>query len=127
MRSKRSIKKLEKKDRQVEATMKKVNEISLGALKAIDAFIHVHVDGGECLKRIICENNKFSRSVVDVQRFTIPLFGVSLSYMANQINNLPMTSNLGNIHASIIGLGNGDCRTFKCDSAKLSKFKKLRK
>jgi hypothetical protein len=47
--------------------------------------------------------------------------------MANQINNLPMITNLGNIHASIIGLGNGDCQQFKCDSVKLTKLKKLRK
>lgn len=104
--------------------MKKIDEISRGALRAIDSFILVNHDEGNCLKRMICENNKFSRTVDDLQKFTIPLFGISLSYVSSHVNNLPMISNFANLHASLIGLGNGDCRIFSCDTEKIRKLKK---
>lgn len=94
--------------------IKQVNEISRRTLQSIEAFVVAKDDRGQCLKKFICENNKFSRKAIDIQKYTIPIFGISLSYISNKLNNFPFASNLENLQASLIGLGNGNCDVFKC-------------
>jgi hypothetical protein len=96
--------------------IKRANEIAKLALRSIDGFIIARDDGGVCLKNFICENNKFSRRMKDLQRYLIPMFGLGLSWISNRRNDVPMISNLDFLQASIIGLGGGKCNErYKCD------------
>jgi hypothetical protein len=108
VRVKRSIEKFD-------PSAQRANEISKCALRSFEAFLIAKDDGGRCLKKFICENNKFSRRALDLQKYLIPIFGLGLSWINNKINDRPITANLDHLQASIIGLGNGDCRKFKCN------------
>lgn len=94
--------------------IKQINDISKRTLQSIEAFVISKADRGECLRKFICENNKFSRRAFDIQKYTIPIFGISLSYLSNMLNKFPVTEIFSHLHASIIGLGNGNCKMFKC-------------
>lgn len=97
-------------------SVRRANEIAKLALRSIDGFIIARDDGGVCLKNFICENNKFSRRMKDLQRYLIPMFGLGLSWISNRRNDVPMISNLDFLQASIIGLGGGKCEArYKCD------------
>ncbi|KAL7028433.1 hypothetical protein ACKWTF_005828 [Chironomus riparius] len=104
--------------------IQQVNEISRRALRSFEAFLVVKHDKGQCLKKYICENNKFSRKTVDLQKYLIPILGLGLSWVSNKITNQPITVNLDNLQASIIGLGNGSCTRFKCDIKFLNHMRK---
>lgn len=95
--------------------VRRVNEISKRALQSFEAFVVAKDDQGQCLKRFICENNKFSRRTKDLHKYLIPIFGLSLSWISNRINKMPITTNLDHLQASIIGLGGGKCARYKCD------------
>lgn len=101
------------------ADIQQYNEISRRTLQSIEGFLVAKNDSGQCLKRFICENNKFSRDTVDIQKYTIPIFGISLSYLSNKLNNFPVIANLQNLQASLVGLGNGDCSKYKCKTKTL--------
>jgi hypothetical protein len=111
-------------ERQTNLNVKRANEISKRALQSFEAFVIAKNDGGQCLKKFICENNKFSRRAIDLQKYLIPIFGLGLSWMSNKINNMPITSNLDNLQASIIGIGNGSCERYKCDIHYLNRMRK---
>lgn len=104
--------------------IKQANIISKRALQSIEAFIMAKDDHGQCLRKYICENNKYSREVMDIQKYMIPVFGLGLSWMSNKLNNMPFKSNLENLQASLIGLGNGNCTIFKCDTQVLINSRK---
>lgn len=104
-------------------TIKQINNISKRTLQSIEAFVVAKHDKGRCLRKFICENNKFSRKAFDIQKFTIPIFGISLSYMSTKLNNFPVAANLENLQASLIGLGNGNCSIYKCETDTISKRK----
>lgn len=95
--------------------VRQINEISKRALRSFEGFVVARDDQGQCLKRFICENNKFSRRTRDLHKYLIPIFGLGLSWVSNRINKLPITSNLDHLQASIIGLGGGKCARYKCD------------
>ncbi len=57
------------------SALQEVNEISKKVLKSIEALIVAKDDKGSCLKRILCENNKFSRKTVAMQKYWIPIWG----------------------------------------------------
>lgn len=95
--------------------VRQANEIARRALRSFEGFIIAKDDEGQCLKKFICENNKFSRRARDIQKYLIPLVGVGLSWMSNRINRMPITSNLDHLQASIIGLGGGKCERYTCD------------
>lgn len=99
---------------QTNENVKQINDISKRTLQSIEAFVISKHDQGQCLKKFICENNKSSRKAIDIQKYTIPIFGISLSYLSNKLNKFPITANLEDLQASLIGLGNGNCEMFKC-------------
>lgn len=57
------------------SALQEMNEISKKALESIEALIVAKEDKGSCLKRILCENNKFSRKAVAMQKYWIPIWG----------------------------------------------------
>lgn len=118
VRVKRAINDNEKKyqsDRNYDTNVRRINEIARRALTSFEAFVIAKHDNGQCLKRFVCENNKFSRRAKDLQKYLMPSFGLAISYISNKLNNRPIIVNLDSIQASIIGLGNGSCAKYKCD------------
>ncbi|CAO1409168.1 unnamed protein product [Diamesa hyperborea] len=99
------------------SNIKMVNDISKRTLQSIEAFIISKDDGGQCLKKYICEHNKFSRKAKDIQKYLIPVFGLGLSWLTTKVTNpnAPVTATLGNLQASLMGLGNGNCKLYNCD------------
>jgi hypothetical protein len=116
VRVKRSIEKF--------SEIRQINDVSRRALQSIEAFVMAKDDRGRCLKKFVCENNKFSRSTVDIQKYTIPIFGISLSYLSNKLNDFPLAANLEHLQAAMIGLGNGNCDVFKCRTEVLKRRRK---
>lgn len=108
VRVKRSIEKFSDKN------IRQINNVSKRTLQSIEAFVIAKHDRGQCLRKFICENNKESRKALDIQKFTIPIFGISLGYLSSKLNDFPITASLENLQASLIGLGNGNCSMFKC-------------
>ena len=98
-----------------QGNINEINEISKRTLQSMEAFVMAKEDQGSCLKRFICYNNKHSRKVADIQKYTIPIFGISLSFLSNKLNGFPVTTTLEHLQASVIGLGNGNCSMFKCN------------
>lgn len=94
--------------------IKQLNDVSRRTLQMFESFASAKKDDGRCLRKFICESNKLSRKAFDIQKYTIPIFGISLSYLSNKLSNLPIIENLENLQASLIGLGNGNCSVFKC-------------
>ncbi|KAG5684942.1 hypothetical protein PVAND_014150 [Polypedilum vanderplanki] len=107
-----------------DTNVKRINEIARRALRSFEAFVISKHDNGQCLKRFICENNKFSRRTKDLQKFLIPSLGLALSYLSNKLNNNAIISNLDNIQASLIGLGKGNCTRYKCNIKFLNQKRK---
>jgi hypothetical protein len=52
-----------------------INELSKRVLKSIDAVMVANKDQAKCLQRIVCDNNGFSRSQKDGQKYWIPVWG----------------------------------------------------
>ncbi|CRK90608.1 CLUMA_CG004310, isoform A [Clunio marinus] len=104
--------------------IKQANIISKRTLQTMEAFLMAKEDRGRCLKKFICENNKFSKETFGIQKFTIPIFGISLSYISTKLNNFPVTATLDGLQASLVGLGSGDCSYFKCNSKTLNRRRK---
>lgn len=113
VRVKRSIEKFSDKN------IRQINDVSKRTLQSIEAFVIAKHDSGQCLRKFICENNKQSRRALDIQRFTIPIFGISLGYLSNKLNAFPIAVSVENLQASLIGLGNGNCSMFKCTTEML--------
>jgi hypothetical protein len=52
-----------------------INQLAKRVLKSIDAVMVANEDRAKCLQRIVCDNNGFSRSQTDGQKYWIPVWG----------------------------------------------------
>lgn len=106
-----------------------INDISRRVLKSIEAVLVANKDNGQCLQKVICENNKYSRKRQDNQKMWIPIWGcvrnessglfnfnqilfkyllrLGMSWLSSKIGST--RSILENLRASVLGLGNGNC------------------
>lgn len=51
-----------------------LNEMSQHALRSIEAFLAARADGGNCLRRTLCEATRYSRDTSGGQRVWIPVW-----------------------------------------------------
>lgn len=51
-----------------------LNEMSRQVLMSIEALSIADRDGGECLRRVLCESNKYSRTLSGSQKIWLPLW-----------------------------------------------------
>lgn len=51
-----------------------LNAMSAKVLSSIEALAILQEDEGACLRRVLCENNKYSRSLSGLQRIWLPLW-----------------------------------------------------
>ncbi|XP_050512971.1 uncharacterized protein LOC126888653 [Diabrotica virgifera virgifera] len=96
-----------------------INELSRKILLTIESSLVAHKDDGVCLRKILCENNKWSRDLEGRHKLFIPLWSLGMSWLSGKIvhNVAPATSMLDTLKASILGLGKANCEIIyqKCD------------
>ncbi|XP_026477731.1 uncharacterized protein LOC113383696 [Ctenocephalides felis] len=96
-----------------------INELGRRILQSFDAVLVASQDEGACLRRIICDNNRYSRTRTDRQKYWLPIWGLGLSWLSGHLHvkSSPATSILSSLRASILGLGGADCSStlLHCD------------
>lgn len=51
-----------------------LNDLSYRVLKSIEAAMIAEADSGNCLRRILCENNRYSKQTNDGRKIWIPVW-----------------------------------------------------
>ena len=109
------------------ANMERINELAKVVLVSIESTHTAEHDGGQCLFRTLCETNKLSRRT-ERNKFWIPLWGLGMTWFSPKVvtGQPRMHSILDGIKASLLGLGNADCRGVykKCDFKEQRRRKK---
>lgn len=59
-----------------------LNAMSSRVLSSIEAFAILNEDDGQCLRRTLCEANKYSRSLTGIQRIWIPFWRLDQDFIA---------------------------------------------
>ena len=61
--------------RDTSAKQTSLNELSRRILLSIESGLAAGDDDGVCLRRTLCDNNKYSRTLKDNQKFWVPVWG----------------------------------------------------
>lgn len=51
-----------------------LNELSYRVLRSIEAAMIAEMDSGNCLRRILCEDNRYSKQTNDSRKIWIPVW-----------------------------------------------------
>ncbi|KAL0104582.1 hypothetical protein PUN28_017376 [Cardiocondyla obscurior] len=97
---------------------KDLNELSYRVLRSIEAAMIAETDSGNCLRRVLCEDNQYSRETKDDRRIWIPVWSLGMSWLSGRVlHRAPWSAMLDSVKASILGLGGIDCTSFypECD------------
>ncbi|XP_044757834.1 uncharacterized protein LOC123315988 [Coccinella septempunctata] len=96
-----------------------LNELARRVLISIEAATLANLDNGVCLRKTLCENNRYSRQLVDTNKIWIPVWSFGMSWLTSRlgIDAQPSTSMLDSLKASILGLGKAKCEILyqNCD------------
>ncbi|XP_028050783.1 uncharacterized protein LOC105830334 [Monomorium pharaonis] len=95
-----------------------LNELSYRVLRSIEAALVAETDSGNCLRRILCEDNQYSKQTKDDRRIWIPVWSLGMSWVSGRmLHRTPWSAMLDSVKASILGLGGVDCASFypECD------------
>ncbi|KAJ8963055.1 hypothetical protein NQ318_018519 [Aromia moschata] len=96
-----------------------LNELARRVLVSIEAALIANNDGGVCLRKSLCENNKFSRTLEGKDKIIIPMWSLGMSWLSGRLvkNISSATSMLDTLKASVLGLGRADCEIIyqECD------------
>ncbi|KYN42387.1 hypothetical protein ALC56_03147 [Trachymyrmex septentrionalis] len=95
-----------------------LNELSYRVLRSIEAAMVAEADSGNCLRRILCEDNQYSKETKDDRRIWIPVWSLGMSWLSGRmLYRTPWSAMLDSVKASVLGLGGIDCASFypECD------------
>ncbi|XP_011501620.1 PREDICTED: uncharacterized protein LOC105365210 [Ceratosolen solmsi marchali] len=93
-----------------------IDELAHRVLRSIEAALVAPADSGNCLRRILCEDNRYSRNTQGGQRIWIPAWSMSMSWTAGRmLNQNPWSAMLDSVKASVLGLGRAKCETLYPD------------
>ncbi|KAI4498359.1 hypothetical protein M0802_006538 [Mischocyttarus mexicanus] len=87
-----------------------LNELSYHVLRSVEAAMVADRDSANCLRRILCEDNQYSKDTND-----------GMSWITGRVTrNSPWSAMLESVKASILGLGGVDCALLypNCDLRK---------
>lgn len=56
------------------ASNEDLNDLSYRVLRSIEAAMIADTDSGNCLRRILCENNRYSKETNDGRRIWVPVW-----------------------------------------------------
>ncbi|XP_011260445.2 uncharacterized protein LOC105253829 isoform X2 [Camponotus floridanus] len=103
------------------ANNENLNDLSYRVLRSIEAVMVAQEDSGNCLRRILCEENQYSKETNDGRRIWVPVWSLGMSWLSGRIlYKTPWSAMLDSVKASILGLGGIDCASFYsgCDLKK---------
>ncbi|XP_029661693.1 uncharacterized protein LOC115234629 [Formica exsecta] len=106
-----------------------LNDLSYRILRSIEAVMIAEEDSGNCLRRILCEENQYSKEINDGRRIWVPVWSLGMSWVSGRVlHRTPWSAMLDSVKASILGLGGIDCASFYsgCDLEK-ERIKRRRK
>nr|CAH7730163.1 unnamed protein product [Callosobruchus chinensis] len=94
-----------------------INELARRVLIAIETAMIANNDQGACLKKNLCETNKWSRSLEGKQRIIVPVFSLGMSWISGRLIDVvsPATSRLDALKAVVLGLGKANCEVIYQD------------
>ncbi|CAH1995002.1 unnamed protein product [Acanthoscelides obtectus] len=96
-----------------------INELARRVLIAIETAMIANDDQGACLKKNLCETNKWSRSLEGRQKIIMPVFSLGLSWISGRLIKTvsSATSRLDALKAAVLGLGKANCEIIyqECD------------
>ncbi|KAF5300442.1 hypothetical protein FQA39_LY02241 [Lamprigera yunnana] len=95
-----------------------LNDVARRVLISIEAALIAYQDDATCLRRVLCENNMYSRTLDSNQRYWIPVWSLGMSWLSGRLTpRIPRTTSmLESLKASILGLGRADCEfMYRCD------------
>ncbi|XP_029162004.1 uncharacterized protein LOC114933541 [Nylanderia fulva] len=98
-----------------------LNDLSYRVLRSIEAIMIAEEDSGNCLRRILCEENQYSKETNDGRRIWVPVWSLGMSWLSGRVlHRTPWSAMLDSVKASILGLGGIDCASFYpgCDLEK---------
>ncbi|XP_076677612.1 uncharacterized protein LOC143373876 isoform X2 [Andrena cerasifolii] len=103
------------------ASNEELNELSYHVLRSIEAVLVADVDSGNCLRRILCENNRHSTQTGDARKIWVPVWSLGMSWTSGRVSKgSPWSAMLDSVKASVLGLGGADCASLypDCDLKK---------
>ncbi|CAD1481168.1 unnamed protein product, partial [Heterotrigona itama] len=87
-----------------------LNEVSYNVLRSIEAALVADMDFGNCIRRILCENNRHSTQTKDARKIWMPVWSLGMSWVSGRmLKRSPWSAMLDSVKASILGLGGFDC------------------
>ncbi|KAK9880969.1 hypothetical protein WA026_014320 [Henosepilachna vigintioctopunctata] len=88
-----------------------LNDLARRILISIEAATFADKDDGACLRKSLCENNRYSRDLEDGNKIWIPIWSLGMSWLTSRlgIDAPPSTTMLDSLKASILGLGKANC------------------
>ncbi|XP_066582224.1 uncharacterized protein [Prorops nasuta] len=87
-----------------------LNELSHRVLRSIEAALVADIDSGNCLRRMLCEDNQYSKETGDGRRIWIPVWSLGMSWVSGRVLNVnPWSAMLDSVKASVLGLGGANC------------------
>ncbi|XP_011873708.1 PREDICTED: uncharacterized protein LOC105565271 [Vollenhovia emeryi] len=93
-----------------------LNELSYRVLRSVEAAMVAEADSGNCLRRILCEDNQYSKGTKDDRRIWIPVWSLGMSWLSGRmLHKTPWSAMLDSVKASILGLGGVNCASFYPD------------
>ncbi|XP_076629944.1 uncharacterized protein LOC143346078 [Colletes latitarsis] len=98
-----------------------LNELSYSVLRSIEAALVADMDSGNCLRRILCENNRQSTENKDARKIWVPVWSLGMSWISGRVlKGSPWSAMMDSVKASVLGLGGVDCASLypNCDLKK---------
>ncbi|KAK2588626.1 hypothetical protein KPH14_006394 [Odynerus spinipes] len=111
------------------ANNEELNELSFRVLRSVEAALVANMDSGNCLRRILCEDNQYSKATNDGRKIWIPVWSLGMSWISGRVSRAaPWSAMLDSVKASVLGLGGANCTSLypDCDLRK-EKIKRRRR
>ncbi|CAL7937454.1 unnamed protein product [Xylocopa violacea] len=87
-----------------------LNELSYNVLRSIEAALVADIDFGNCMRRVLCENNQRSTQAADARKIWMPVWSLGMSWISGRVLKAsPWSAMLDSVKASVLGLGGADC------------------
>ncbi|XP_047360471.1 uncharacterized protein LOC124953303 isoform X2 [Vespa velutina] len=103
------------------ATNQELNELSYRVLRSVEAALIADMDSANCLRRILCEDNQYSKSTNDGRKIWVPVWSLGMSWITGRVSKAaPWSAMLESVKASVLGLGGANCTLLypNCDLRK---------
>uniref|UniRef100_A0ABD2WTB1 Uncharacterized protein n=1 Tax=Trichogramma kaykai TaxID=54128 RepID=A0ABD2WTB1_9HYME len=95
-----------------------LEELARRVMRSIEAALVADADRGNCLRRALCEDNRYSVDRADGQRIWIPVWSLGMSWASGRVVAAPerkWPAMLDTLKASLLGLGGADCASLYPD------------